>query len=336
LRDYRKAPRWTRPRRRGSVIARRSAGLRTEKFPAPHAAAVTRVFCFTETRFEAPGRATGHGGNSGRGQRGYPAAAIAFRRMPHDGTLGAHLLALAGVASVCSVAGAYAVRPAHSPEAWPATRIVRVANTQAARVPTRCLVARRGVDRALGSMVAPVRTVRLRSPLQQTPPLHASGYVFPLATHVWVADTFGAARDGVSWHHGDDLFAPRGTPVRAVAAGVLFSVGWQRLGGRRLWLRDRAGNEFYYAHLDGYTRGARNGAHARAGAVIAYLGNSGDAEQTPPHLHFEIHPASLLGLGYDGAVDPTAYLRSWAGAPPVADAVVSAAYGNDRHPCSAD
>ena len=45
--------------------------------------------------------------------------------------------------------------------------------------------------------------------------------------------------------------------------------------------------------------------------MIAFVGNSGDAEPTPPHLHFEIHPASLLGLGYDGAVDPTPYLRSW-------------------------
>jgi murein DD-endopeptidase MepM/ murein hydrolase activator NlpD len=253
--------------------------------------------------------------------------------MPQGRTLGAHLLALAGVASVCSGAGAFAVRPAHSAQPWPAVRIVRVANMQAATVRTTCRV---GVDRALSSMVAPVRTVRLRTPLRRTPALHASGYVFPLAMRAWVTDTFGAARDGVSWHHGDDLFAARGTPVRAVASGVLFSVGWQRLGGRRLWLRDRAGNEFYYAHLDGYALGTRNGAHVRAGAVIAFLGNSGDAEQTPPHLHFEVHPASLLGLGYDGAVDPTAYLRSWPSNSAAADAVVSAAYGNGRHTCNAD
>ena len=97
----------------------------------------------------------------------------------------------------------------------------------------------------------------------------------------------------------------------AVADGVIFSVGWQRLGGRRLWFRDRAGNEFYYAHLDGYSWRARDGRRVHAGEVIGFVGNSGDAEPTPPHLHFEIHPASLLGLGYDGAVDPTPYLRSW-------------------------
>jgi murein DD-endopeptidase MepM/ murein hydrolase activator NlpD len=208
---------------------------------------------------------------------------------------------------------------------------VRAASTVPVRLPV-CLTLRSGVSRALASMVAPVRTVRLKAPLQQTPSLHAGGHVFPLAQQFDVADTFGAARDGVSWHHGDDLFALRGTPVLAVSGGVLFSVGWQRLGGRRLWLRDQAGNEFYYAHLDRYARAAHNGARVRAGDVVAFVGNSGDAESTPPHLHFEIHPASLLGLGYDGAVDPTAYLRSWAGA----DAVVSTGHGDGRHTCSAD
>jgi hypothetical protein len=78
-----------------------------------------------------------------------------------------------------------------------------------------------------------------------------------------------------------------------------------------LWLRDRRGNEFYYAHLSGYTRLARNGEQVRAGQPLAFVGNTGDAITTPDHLHFEIHPVGLLGLGYDGAVDPTTYLESW-------------------------
>jgi murein DD-endopeptidase MepM/ murein hydrolase activator NlpD len=245
--------------------------------------------------------------------------------------LGVHIVALALVAALCSVAAVYAVKARPATQAWPAVRVVRAASTVPLRLPV-CLTRPSGVARALASMVAPVRTVRLKSPLQQTPPLHAGGHVFPFASKFTFADTFGAARDGVSWHHGEDLFAPRGTPVLAVARGVLFSVGWQRLGGRRLWLRDRAGNEFYYAHLDRYARPARDGARVRAGQVIAFVGNSGDAETTPPHLHFEIHPASLLGLGYDGAVDPTAYLRSW----PSADAVVSGRDGDGRHTCGAD
>jgi hypothetical protein len=45
--------------------------------------------------------------------------------------------------------------------------------------------------------------------------------------------------------------------------------------------------------------------------VLGFVGNTGDARRTPFHLHFEIHPTSLLALGYDGAVDPTTYLGSW-------------------------
>ena len=53
----------------------------------------------------------------------------------------------------------------------------------------------------------------------------------------------------------------------------------------------------------------------RAGDVLGFVGDTGDAEGTPSHLHFEIHPVALLGRGYDGAVDPTTYLESWRRAP---------------------
>jgi hypothetical protein len=91
----------------------------------------------------------------------------------------------------------------------------------------------------------------------------------------------------------------------------VFSVGWNDIGGYRLWLRDRQGNEFYYAHLSAYTTLAVDGAHVRAGAVLGFVGNSGDAQGTPYHLHFEIHPVSLLFMGYDGAVKPYRYLTAW-------------------------
>jgi hypothetical protein len=113
------------------------------------------------------------------------------------------------------------------------------------------------------------------------------------------------------WHHGDDIFANLGTPVVAVADGTLNRVGWERLGGWRLWVRDRVGDEFYYAHLSGYSMLALRSKHVKAGEVLGFVGNTGDAFTTVPHLHFEIHPRSLLHLGYDGAVDPTSYLRSW-------------------------
>jgi len=135
--------------------------------------------------------------------------------------------------------------------------------------------------------------------------------VFPVVGKTWFSDTWGASRATVAWHHGVDIFAPLGSPVVAVADGALFSVGWNTVGGQRLWLRDREGNYFYYAHLSAFSAVAVDGARVRAGTVIGFVGNTGDAEGTPYHLHFEIHPVSLLSLGYDGAVDPFPYVSSW-------------------------
>ncbi|HYX76753.1 MAG TPA: M23 family metallopeptidase, partial [Gaiellaceae bacterium] len=156
------------------------------------------------------------------------------------------------------------------------------------------------------------RLQRAHKPLKITPPLGLSRYVFPVAGTASFTDTYGAARSDVSWHHGDDIFAPLGTPVVAVADGTLNRVGWEKLGGWRLWVRDRLGNEFYYAHLSGYTRAALEKGRIKAGTVLGFVGDTGDAFGTPFHLHFEIHPRSLLPLRYDGAVDPTSYLDHWA------------------------
>jgi murein DD-endopeptidase MepM/ murein hydrolase activator NlpD len=143
------------------------------------------------------------------------------------------------------------------------------------------------------------------------PKLTAGGYVFPVYGPVSYTDSFGAYSALLGFHHGDDIFAPLGAPILAVAKGTVFSVGWNTLGGNRLWLRDRQGNEFYYAHLSAYSPIAVNGARVNAGDVLGFVGNTGDARTTPYHLHFEIHPVSMLGLGYDGVVDPTSYLNAW-------------------------
>jgi murein DD-endopeptidase MepM/ murein hydrolase activator NlpD len=153
----------------------------------------------------------------------------------------------------------------------------------------------------------------IRQPPDITPKLTAGGYVFPVYGPSSFVDTFGALRGDVSggWHHGDDIFAPLGAPLLAVASGTVFSVGWNRVGGNRLWLRDGQGNLFYYAHLSAFSPLAVNGSKVNAGSVVGFVGNTGDAEGTPFHLHFEIHPVGLLGLGYDGAVNPTSYLLAW-------------------------
>ncbi len=154
------------------------------------------------------------------------------------------------------------------------------------------------------------------SPIQAVPhhgrpKLTAGPYVFPVFGPVSFTDSYGAPRADVGWHHGDDIFAPLGAPVLAVAKGVVFSVGWNDLGGNRLWLKDGQGNEYYYAHLSAYSPLAVNGGRVNAGDVLGFVGNTGDAISTPAHLHFEIHPVLLLGKGYDGVVDPTPYLTAW-------------------------
>ena len=54
-----------------------------------------------------------------------------------------------------------------------------------------------------------------------------------------------------------------------------------------------------------------NGREVKAGAVLGFMGNTGDAQSTPYHVHFEIHPVGLLYMGYDGAVRPYPYLQAW-------------------------
>jgi len=152
---------------------------------------------------------------------------------------------------------------------------------------------------------------KFRVPPRLHPPLTASRYVFPVYGPSSYIDSYGFPRADVSYHHGNDIFGQLGQPLLAVADGTVFSVGWNDIGGNRLWLRDEKGNEFYYAHLSAFSTLATDGAHVRAGQVVGFMGNTGDAETTPYHLHFEVHPVSLLYLGYDGAVDPTPYLDAW-------------------------
>ena len=167
------------------------------------------------------------------------------------------------------------------------------------------------VEQPPGASLSPPPTVQ-SPPSDVKPELTAAGYVFPVyGPAASFTDDFGAARATTGWHHGNDIFAPVGTPLLAVADGTLFSVGVNSLGGNRLWLRDRSGNEFYYAHLSAFSPVAQEGAAVKAGDVVGFMGATGDAVGTPPHLHFEIHPAGLLGLGYDGVVNPYEYLIAW-------------------------
>jgi murein DD-endopeptidase MepM/ murein hydrolase activator NlpD len=124
-------------------------------------------------------------------------------------------------------------------------------------------------------------------------------------------DSYGATGSGAGYYHGDDIFGELGQPLLAASSGTVFSVGWNRFVGNKLWLRDHQGNLFYYAHLAAFSTNARNGARVKAGEVIGFMGNTGQSGGSGAHLHFELYPVSLIYLGNDGAVDPTTYLQSW-------------------------
>ena len=116
-----------------------------------------------------------------------------------------------------------------------------------------------------------------------------------------VQSEFGAARDaGRREHEGIDIFAARNTAVVAVVDGTAQS-GTNGLGGNVVWLRDHGQpRSFYYAHL---TRAAFEGTtRVRTGEVVGYIGNTGNARTTAPHLHF--------GIYQRGAIDPLPFLRA--------------------------
>lgn len=133
----------------------------------------------------------------------------------------------------------------------------------------------------------------------------AATHVFPVVAGASFSNDWGGPRPGGRRHQGIDLFAKTGTPVVAISDGILFRVGWNRVGGWRFWLRDRWGNEFYHAHLSAFAPAAKEGATVKAGTVIGFVGDTGDARGTPPHLHFEIHP------GGGDPIPPFSYVSAW-------------------------
>jgi len=154
------------------------------------------------------------------------------------------------------------------------------------------------------------------------------GYAFPVLGESSFSDDYGAPRAGTGWHHGNDIFGAMGLPIVAVANGVLSKVGVNHLGGNRLWLTDDAGNSYYYAHLSAYAPGTADGVRVRAGQVIAFLGNTGQAITTPPHLHFEVHP------GAGDSVDPYPYLLAWQRNASVAQAFTAATLAHGHVPAA--
>jgi murein DD-endopeptidase MepM/ murein hydrolase activator NlpD len=131
----------------------------------------------------------------------------------------------------------------------------------------------------------------------------AAGWRFPVAGDHNFIDSWGFPRSGGRVHKGADIFAAWGTPVVAIERGVISKIGTNSLGGLVVWLQGESGNAYYFAHLAAYAPGLAVGQVVDGGTLVGYVGNTGNAITTPPHLHFEVHP------GGGDAVNPYPLLK---------------------------
>jgi len=137
------------------------------------------------------------------------------------------------------------------------------------------------------------RVVRLYA---QTPESRIS---MPLAqvSRNQIANTWHAARGTDRIHEGQDIFAPKGTPILSATRGLVYKIGENNLGGQTVSVMGAGGRVYYYAHLDAYAENLAEGDYVTPRTVLGYVGTTGNAQGTPPHLHFGIYTSS-------GPIDP--------------------------------
>src|SRR5690349_6321149 len=123
--------------------------------------------------------------------------------------------------------------------------------------------------------------------------------VMPLAdvSNRQIADTWHAPLGTDRLHEGQDIFSPKGTPIFSTTKGFVYNIGENNLGGQTVSVIGAGGRVYYYAHLDAYARGLQIGDPVNTRTVLGYVGTTGNAQGTPPHLHFGIYTSS-------GAINP--------------------------------
>lgn len=173
---------------------------------------------------------------------------------------------------------------------------------------------------ALGGSISLPAAIAVRAPEAEVLSLTLAAapvQVFPVVGGGNFSSSFGAPRPEGRTHKGNDIFAEKMTPVVAVASGT---VVWASPSpGEKccyLKIRHDDGSETLYIHLNndtpgtddglgwGLAEGIALGVSVDAGELIGYVGDSGNAEGTPSHLHFEYHPPG------SEAVDPNILLHA--------------------------
>jgi murein DD-endopeptidase MepM/ murein hydrolase activator NlpD len=124
-------------------------------------------------------------------------------------------------------------------------------------------------------------------------------------------NSFNELRGGTRRHEAIDVLAPRNTPVLAVEDGKIARLFYSQAGGITVYQFDpTASYVYYYAHLERYTEGLKEGDAIQRGQVIAYVGTTGNAPRNTPHLHFAIFRLTDEKKWWEGtAIDPYSVLR---------------------------
>ncbi|KAA2243574.1 M23 family metallopeptidase [Chitinophaga agrisoli] len=146
----------------------------------------------------------------------------------------------------------------------------------------------------------------------------------PSKTRSRIGSFWGDARDqGGRKHEGIDIFGTFRTPVVAAANGYISRVGLNNLGGKVIFMQPE-GKDYtlYYAHLDSQL--VRSGQQVMTGDTLGLMGNTGNAKNTPTHLHFGIYTTG-------GAMDPMPFVNVNRTAPAVISADTALLHNNVRN-----
>ncbi len=117
-----------------------------------------------------------------------------------------------------------------------------------------------------------------------------------------ISNTWLAPRNDERLHEGQDIFAVRGTPVFSATKGYIIAIRENtELGGNSISIIGAGGRRYYYAHLDRFADGLAVGQKVSTDTVIGFVGSTGNAKATPPHLHFGAYALRQ-------AIDPLKFL----------------------------
>ncbi|GIN70940.1 L-Ala--D-Glu endopeptidase [Bacillus sp. J14TS2] len=166
-------------------------------------------------------------------------------------------------------------------------------------------------DQTVRSIIANAKIYRTMGKVD----LSEKAFPLPKGYNYTYKNTWGDRRGwgGRRIHEGTDIFAGYGTPVRAVAYGVVELKGWNKYGGWRIGIRDLNNTYHYYAHLNGYSKDLKIGNVVKPGDVIGSVGSSGygppgTSGKFPPHLHFGMYKDNGIR---EWSFDPYPHLKMW-------------------------